>query len=222
MRSFTKEAYKKMQLQTTGMEFASEMIIKAAMAGLKVTEVPIDYYPRVGESKLHSFRDGWRHMRFMLLYSPTYLFMIPGLSLSLIGFVLLAALLRGPIQLWGFPLDIHYMVLGSLLAMLGFQTTSLGLYAKMYARVEHLDESDGIMEFVRGHFNLERGIALGLLFAASGLVIFLYILGLWLRGVEFGGLLHLREAILAMTLTVIGVQTVFSSWFLSILHIRRS
>lgn len=170
---------------------------------------------------MRSFRDAWRHLRFMLLYSPTYLFVIPGLSLSLIGFVLLVALLRGPIRLWRFPLDIHYMVLGSLLAVLGVQTISLGLYAKTYARVEHLDESDGIMEFLLNHFNLERGILLGLILAAGGVAIFLYILALWLRGAQFGGLLHLREAILAMTLMVTGVQAVFSSFFLSMMGIAR-
>jgi len=113
------------------------------------------------------------------------------------------------------------MVLGSLLAMLGFQTASLGLYAKIYARVEHFDESDGTMEFLLEYFNLERGILVGLVVAGGGLVILSYILVLRLRGVEFGGLLHLREAILAMVLVVTGVQTVFSSFFLSMMGIAR-
>ena len=93
MRAFTKDAYEKLGLQTTGMEFASEMVIKAAKVGLKITEVPITYYPRKGESKLHSFRDGWRHLRFMLMLSPTYLFLLPGALLFLIGLLGTIALL---------------------------------------------------------------------------------------------------------------------------------
>ena len=222
MRSFTKEAHEKMRLQTTGMEFASEMIIKAAKAGLKLTEVPIDYYPRVGESKLHSFRDGWRHLRFMLMYSPTYLFLIPGLLSLLTGFTLLLALLRGPVRVVGLFFDIHYMVLGSLLAILGFQTINLGISAKVYARTEHFDTESRIIDTLLRYFNLERGVASGVALCFSGSMIFIYLLHvLWSGAGGFSELLHLREAIMAMTLMVIGVQTIFSSWFLSILHIRR-
>ena len=99
MRSFTQEAYQQMELRTTGMEFASEMIIKAIKADLKIEEIPITYYPREGESKLNSFRDGWRHLRFMLMLSPTYLFLIPGILLFLLGLVGTFALLPGPLQI---------------------------------------------------------------------------------------------------------------------------
>lgn len=218
IRAFTREAYERMQLRATGMEFASEMVIKAARTGLAIGEVPVTYYPREGESKLRSLRDGWRHLRFMLLLTPTYLFVIPGLTLSLVGFILLLALVRGPIQIGDFPLDVHPMVLGSLLAILGFQTASLGLYAKTFARIEHYDESDPLTSLVKKHFTLERGIVIGLLLVGCGLGIFLYILALWLKNPEFGGLIHLREAILAMTLMVTGVQTIFSSFFLSIME----
>ena len=98
-RAFTREAYEKMRLRTTGMEFASEMVINAAKAKLKVAEVPIIYYPRGGESKLRSFRDGWRHLRFMLMYSPDHLFLIPGGILFFLGFVGMVALLPGPVSL---------------------------------------------------------------------------------------------------------------------------
>ena len=221
MRSFTKEAYEKMGLQTTGMEFASEMIIKAARAGLKVTEVPINYYPRVGESKLHSFRDGWRHLRFMLMYSPTHLFLIPGLVSLLTGFTVLLALLRGPVRLASLFFDIHYMVLGSLVAILGAQFLNLGLSAKIYARSERFEESDRLLDMLLDHFNLERGLAVGLAISLSGLVIFLYLVYVLLSGGGgFAEMLRLREAILAMTLVALGVQTVFSSFFMSVLLVR--
>jgi len=99
MRAFTREAYDKMDLKTTGMEYASEMVINSSKAGLKITEVPITYYPRGGESKLNSFSDGWRHLRFMLLYSPNHLFLVPGMFLLLAGLLLLLVLLPGPLTI---------------------------------------------------------------------------------------------------------------------------
>jgi len=142
MRAFTKEAYEKMNLQTTGMEFASEIVIKAAKAGLKITEVPITYYPRKGESKLNSFRDGWRHLRFMLLYSPTYLFLIPGFILFLIGFIGTLLILPGPFKIGGHAYDVHVMTVTSLFTILGFQVVLLGLYARTYALLSGLEKRD--------------------------------------------------------------------------------
>ena len=117
-----------MNLQSGGMEFASEMIINAAREKLKITEVPITYYKRKGESKLHTFRDGWRHLRFMLFYSPTYLFIIPGSFISLLGLFLILLVLPGPFRVGKLTFDIHYMVLGSALAILGSQIVSTGLF----------------------------------------------------------------------------------------------
>ncbi|MDI6735900.1 MAG: glycosyltransferase family 2 protein [bacterium] len=158
LRAVTKEAYKKMNLKTLGMEFASEMVIKALKLKLKIKEIPLTYYPRQGESKLNSFRDGWRHLRFMLLYSPTYLFLIPGLVMFFPGLVILLVLLPGPLILGKLFFDIHYMVLGSLLAILGFQTINLGLYAKAYSLTEHFEENDRVIEWFLRYFNLERGL----------------------------------------------------------------
>src|SRR6185437_13331162 len=101
MRAFTRAAYERMQLQTPGMEFASEMVIHAAKAGLDITELPTRYYPRTGDSKLHTLRDGWRHLRFLLLYSPTHLFLLPGLLLFLVGLLGMLLLLPGPLFLFG-------------------------------------------------------------------------------------------------------------------------
>ena len=209
-----------MHLQTSGMEFASEMVINAAKANLRIAEVPVTYYPRLGESKLHSFRDGWRHLRFMLLYSPDWLFMIPGVLMVVLGLIPLLALLRGPVVAFGLTFDTHYMVLGSLLVLLGYQVIALGIYAKSYSVRERFEQRDPLLETIWRVFNLERGIQLGGFIFAVGLAINAYILYIWLaRG--FQGQPRLREAILAMTLMVIGAQTVFSSFFLSILGIER-
>lgn len=224
MRAFTKEAYQRMHLQTTGMEFASEMVINASKAGLKIAEVPITYHPREGESKLNSFQDGWRHLRFMLLYSPNWLFMVPGLTLLSMGFLLMLTLLVfGPIQI-GTPrflhFNVHYTVLGSLLALIGFQIITLGVYAKVYSISEHFEQKSYAIDFIVRHFSLERGILVGSLTFIAGLLVNLYILFIWLaRG--FGGRLYLGEAVLAMTLMVIGLQTVFSSFFLSLMGIEK-
>ena len=222
IRSFTKEAFERMHLQTAGMEFASEMVINASKAGLRITEVPITYYPRAegSESKLHSFRDGWRHLRFMLLYSPNWLFMIPGLILFVLGFGMLFALVGGPVNIAGLHFDVHYMVLGSLLALIGFQIVALGMYAKVYSMTEHFEEKSRTLDLIFRHFNLERGILMGSLMFVAGLSIDLYILLVWLTQ-GFGEQPRLREAILAMTLMVIGLQVVFSSFFLSLLGIER-
>jgi glycosyltransferase involved in cell wall biosynthesis len=225
MRSFRKEAWAKMRLQTSGMEFASEMVINASMAGLRITEVPITYYSRAegAESKLNSFRDGWRHLRFMLLYSPTWLFMVPGFTLLSIGFLLLTVLaLFGPIRIGinrFLYFDLHYMVLGSLMSLLGFQVINLGIYAKVYSLTEHFEKHDPLVEWILKHFNLERGTILGAIIFLIGLLTNFVILYQWIT-IGFGNQPRLREAILAMTLMVIGVQTVFSSFFLSILGIR--
>jgi len=218
MRSFTKEAFQRMSLQTIGMEFASEMVINASKAKLRITEVPITYCarPHGAESKLRSFHDGWRHLRFMLLYSPNWLFMIPGLALFGLGLVMLFALVGGPLDIGRLRFDVHYMVLGSLLTLTGFQVMNLGMYAKVYAISEHFVEKRRLLNLILKYFNLERGILLGSLVFVAGLVVNLYVLLVWLT-TGFQGQPRLREAILAMTLMVIGLQMVFSSFFLSLL-----
>lgn len=219
MRAFTKEAYESMQLQTTGMEFASEMVIKAAKAKLKVTEVPITYYPREGESKLHSFRDGWRHLRFMLLYSPTHLFFIPGLILFLLGFIVTLFLLPGPLKIAGRAYDVHVMTVTSILALLGFQVILLGLYARTYAIVSGLEKRDKLIEFLIRHFSLEKGLLLGASSFALGFITDGWIAYKWIDS-GFGALNEVRTALFALLLIALGAQTMFSSFFLSMLGIR--
>lgn len=224
LRGFKRQAILDLNLRTNGMEFASEMVIKAALASLKIAEVPIVLWPdgRLRQPHLRTWRDGWRHLRFMLLYSPNWLFIIPGITLFGLGFVILLALVRGPLDIGRLHFDLHYMVLGSLLALIGFQVVTLGLYAKVYAVSEHFEEKSRILNLIFRYFNLERGILLGSVIFVGGLGLNLYILFLWLTGdFAFGGQPRLREAILAMTLMVIGLQTVFSSFFLSLLGIPR-
>ena len=156
MRAFTRDAYEKMKLQTTGMEFASEMVINATKANLKITEVPITYYPRKGESKLNSFRDGWRHLRFMLMLSPTYLFLIPGALLFLMGLIGTLALLPGPLEIGDRAYDVHVMILVSLLCLLGYQLFLLGFSAKSLSRNRGFTTSDTLIRFVSRYFTLEK------------------------------------------------------------------
>jgi hypothetical protein len=223
MRAFTKHAYRRMHLQTTGMEFASEMIIKAALADLRIAEIPITLH-RDGRSRpphLRSFRDGWRHLRFMLLFSPTHLFVLPGLLCMAVGLVPLIALGGGPRRILGINFDVHYMVLGSLLTMLGYQIVTIGLFAKAYSHAARLYAQDRTLRGLMRYFSLERGlVGGGILFLAGFFIDCAAILLRWLAsGRET--LDAVRPALQASTLMIIGAQTVFSSFFLSMLAVPR-
>ena len=221
MRALTKEAYQKMQLRTGGMEFASEMVINAALARLKIAEVPITYYPRKGSTKLRRFRDGWRHLRFLLLYSPTHLYLWPGILMMVIGFLTLLSLAFGPLQIANFMFGLHWMFASSLLTILGFQLITLGFFARVYSLTSAIDRNpDRILTFFSRTFRMENGIFAGAILFGLGLLNYLYILSEWLNG-------HLeipqsvRLAILALTFSIIGVQTIFASFFVSMMVINR-
>lgn len=224
LRGFRKASILKLGLQTTGMEYASEMVVKVSLCGLKMVEVPTTL-AQAGRSRaphLRTWRDGWRHLRFLLLYSPRWLFLIPGLVLFGLGSTLLLALVRGPVQIGKLYFDIHFMILGSLLALIGFQIISLGVYAQVYSTTHHFHKHSLTFNLITRYFSLEWGIGVGGLTLLVGLGINLYILFIWIVGnMGFGGQPHLREAILAMTLMVIGVQIIFSSFFLSLLGISK-
>ncbi len=223
MRAFTKDAYRRMQLRTGGMEFASEMVINAAKAGLKIAEQPIAYYPRVGESKLHTVRDGWRHLRFMLLYSPTHLFLLPGVLLFVLGTTVLGALLPGPLPLFGKSWDVHTMVLASVVELIGLQTVLLGLCARFFSLTEHLDgERDRVLQWMKGAFTLERGLLLGGVIFLLGFGLDGYILLKWIVVNHMGALNEVRQTIFATSLIAVGVQVIFGSFFLSFLQFRKS
>ena len=203
-RAFTRDAYDRLGLRSGGMEFASEMLIVAAQMGMRVVEVPISYQPRAGESKLRSFRDGWRHLRLLLLHSPRHLFTIPGMVMATIGMVLLLALLPGPIWVRGRLIDYHFMFVGALLAILGVQVATLGLFAHSKRQAP-------------AWFTLERGLLTGLVVLVAGFGANVYILLDWIAS-GFGALDAVRGAIFALTLIVIGTQVLFSSFYLDLIR----
>ena len=220
MRAFTIEAYRKMRLRALGMEFATEMVVAALRSNLKIHEIPIDYYPRKGESKLIPLADAWRHIRFMLLYCPVWLYFIPGASGFILGLCILFLLLNGPFLFLGHRWDLHLMVFASVSAILSYQILHLGVYAHTFAIRQGFLKYDALTLFFKRYFNLERGIILGGVLSLLGFIMMLFIFIEWFSR-DFGALYRLRESILAMTLLVIGLQTVFSSFFISLLFIER-
>jgi glycosyltransferase involved in cell wall biosynthesis len=218
MRALRRDVLPRLDLRTTGMEFASEMVIRAAKEHFDIRQIPIEYHPRQGESKLSSFRDGWRHLRFLLVHSPTYLFLIPGAFMALLGALVLFAVLA-QINVLGRSWDIHSMVAGAMLLIVGSQVLALGLAARAYG-VYVLGERDPWFDWMRARLRLEHGLLVGGVVFLAGLVVSGVIVGLWAdRG--FGALSEARLAVLAATLIIIGIQIFFGSFLLSILGLRR-
>jgi glycosyltransferase involved in cell wall biosynthesis len=218
MRAVRRAALPRLDLRTTGMEFASEMVIRAGKARLEIAEIPIHYHPREGDSKLSSFRDGWRHLRFLLVHSPNWLFIVPGAVLAVLGvFVSLTVLLQ--IQVFGREWDLHAMVAGALLMVVGTQVLALGLCAHAYGTY-FMGEEDPWFDRMRARFKLEHGLLLGGAVTLVGLVLAAVIVGIWAdRG--FGALSEERLAVLAAALIIVGIQIFFSSFLLSIIGLRR-
>jgi hypothetical protein len=218
MRGLRRDILPKLDLRTTGMEFASEMVIRASKEKLTIAEFPIEYRPRGGESKLSSFRDGWRHLRFLLVHSPTHLFLLPGALLTALG-VLVALVSVTGIDLFGREWQLHSMIAGALLTIVGVQVVALGLCAHAYGTY-FMNEKDPWFDRMRARFHLEQGLLLGGAIITAGLVLAAVIVVQWIdRG--FGALSEERLAILAATLIISGIQVFFSSFLLSILGLRR-
>jgi hypothetical protein len=218
MRAIRREVLPRLDLRTTGMEFASEMVIRAAKEKLEIREFPIQYHPREGESKLSSFRDGWRHLRFLLVHSPTHLFVVPGAGMAVLGLIAtLVALLN--VELLGRSWDLHAMIGGTLLTIVGTQVLALGLCAHAYGAY-FMAERDAWFDRMRARFRLEHGLALGGAIAVTGFAIALWIVVKWVdRG--FGELSEQKLAMFASMLVVVGLQVFFTSFLLSILGLRR-
>jgi glycosyltransferase involved in cell wall biosynthesis len=219
LRAVSREALPVLHLQSTGMEFASEMILKAAKRNLKVGDVPIEYRPRVGESKLNTFRDGWRHLRFMLIHSSTFLFIIPGAVLMLLGLAIMLPLAGGPVTAFGFEWHIHAMIVGSTATLVGGQVLQLGLFARTYA-ILYLGDRDPLLPRLWGKVRLEHGLLLGAGVALAGIGIIAGIFIEWASG-GFGALGREHLALLGLTLTGLGVQAIFGAFFLSVLGLRQ-
>jgi glycosyl transferase family 2 len=218
MRAVRREALPTLDLRATGMEFASEMVIRAAKAGLEIRQFPIEYHPRGGQSKLSSFRDGWRHLRFLLVHSPTHLFVIPGVAMAALG-ALVMLMVLAQIDIFGRVWQLHTMIGGGLLLIIGTQVVSLGLCAHAYG-MYYMGDKDPWFERMRSRFRLEHGLLLGGSVLLAGVAIAGVIIGKWI-GRGFGNLSEQRLATVAATLVIVGIQVFFSSFLLSILGLRR-
>lgn len=204
MRAINRKSLEKLDLRTTGMEFASEMIILAGKNNLKVKELPINYYKRKGESKLESFSDGWRHLRFMLMYAPAYLFLIPGLFFLFFGLLIFEFLLFGYGKL---------IILGSFFTVLGYQIVATYLYAKAYMKSVGFIKSDKFLDFVAKTVKFETGLVYGGLFLLLSLFVGLFFT--FVRGLDNTTIL------IVLTLSILGIQTIFSAFFLSIMLVEK-
>lgn len=225
LRGFSTAAVSSLDLRTTGMEFASEMVVKAAVRGMRISEVPTILYPdgRSRPPHLRSWRDGWRHLRFLLLFSPRWLFFYPGVLLMLMGLIVGAWLLPGPRRVGSLVLDVNTLLYAALAILIGFQSAAFATCAKVFAISEGLLPEDRRLTKIFKYVTLEIGLGSGALLMILGLAGSLGALGMWSsRG--FGNLnpTHtLRLIIPAVVALSLGYQTVLSSFFLSILRMRR-
>jgi glycosyltransferase involved in cell wall biosynthesis len=218
MRALRRDVLPRLDLRTTGMEFASEMVIRASKEHLRIAEFPIEYHPRGGESKLSSFRDGWRHLRFLLVHSPNHLFIAPGAVLAGVGTLIVVAVEAG-LDLFGRAWGVHALIGGALLMIVGTQVLALGLCAHAYGTY-FMGERDPWFDRMRARFRLEHGLLLGGLFTLVGLAMGTVIVATWIAH-GFGSLADERLAVVAASLIIVGIQIFFSAFLLSILGLRR-
>ena len=224
MRGFTRAVYERMDLRSTGMEFASEFVIKAAQLGARMAEIPITLWPdkRGRPPHLRSFRDGWRHLRFMLLYAPNWLFLLPGAAFMLVGLVLVFVLLRGPRELTPrVTLDVHTMIFGVIFTLLGAQILSIGAFAKVFSYSERFDRSGTVsLKRVLKRVTLESGLLLGGALFLAGLAGCAWVTWQWVAS-GFGPLQQVRQVLFWAMWLFLGLQIIFASFFLSMLGISR-
>jgi len=224
MRGFTRAVYDRMDLRSTGMEFASEFVIKSAQLGAKMAEIPITLWPdkRGRPPHLRSFRDGWRHLRFMLLYAPNWLFLLPGAAFMLAGLVLMFWLLPGPRALTPrITLDVHTMIFGVIFTLLGAQILSIGAFAKVFSYAERFDRSGAVsLKRILKRVTLESGLLLGGTLFFAGVAGCAWITWQWMNS-GFGPLAQIRQVLFWSMWLFLGLQIVFASFFLSMLGISR-
>lgn len=226
LRGFRRDAVEGLGLRTTGMEFASEMVVKATLHGLKISEVPTTLSPdgRSRPPHLNSWRDGWRHLRFLLMFSPRWLFVVPGATLILIGLVLMVMVLPAPLTIAGITFDVHTLVGAAGMIVIGTQMITFGVLAKQHGINEGLLPQDPRITKVLKVFNLERTIVLGVVLFAAGAGGLLVAVARW-RSVSFGDLdytVTMRIVIPAVTAMATGVQVVISGFMSSILALKVS
>ncbi len=225
LRGFSKAAIDRLDLKTTGMEFASEMVVKASLQGLRITEVPTTLSPdgRSRPPHLRSWRDGWRHLRFMLVYSPRWLFLYPGLLLMLLGLGAGLWLLPGPQKVGGVTFDVHTLLYAMLAVLIGFQAVLFSVFTKIFAISEGLMPEDQRLNRLFKFVTLEVGLVVGALLVLGGLAGSISAVGLW-REKSFGDLnpaQTLRTILPSVLALALGFQIVLSSFFLSVLGLKR-
>lgn len=225
LRGFNKRAIMGLDLRTTGMEFAGEMVIKATLRGLSIGEVPTTLSPdgRDRPPHLRTWRDGWRNLRFLLMYSPRWLFLYPGFALMLLGAAVTAWLLPGPRSLGGLTLDVHTLLYASAAILIGFQAVLFAVFTKVFAMSVGLLPPDARLQRFSRPFTLELGLLVGVVLIVGGLVGSVLAVRIW-AGRSFGPLEPgetLRLVIPAVLATALGCQVVLSSFFLSILGLNR-
>jgi glycosyltransferase involved in cell wall biosynthesis len=226
LRAFSKSAYERMDLNTAGMEFASEMLIKATLAGMRVEEVPVTLHPdgRSRPPHLRPWRDGWRHLRFMLIYSPRWLFLMPGLLMFCVGAVAATLLSFGPLTLGGIVFDVGTLAGAAMLVLAGAQFVALACFTKVFAIAQRLLPADPKFASVFRLIDLERGLAISALVLLAGIAKLLHAIWLW-RGAGYGAIPYdenLRRMIPAVTLIVLAIQGISWSFFMSVLGLKTS
>ena len=223
MRGFTRALYDRLDVRSTGMEFALEMIIKAAQIGARISEIPIILWPdkRGRPPHLRSFRDGWRSLRFMLLYAPNWLFLYPGAMLAAFGLFVVFWLLPGPRQISPHViLDVHTMIFGVIFTLLGVQTLSIGAFAKLFSYAERFDRGSVSLKRLLKRITLESGLLLGGALFLTGFIGCAWITWQWAAS-GFGELHQVRQVLFWAMWLFIGIQVIFASFFLSMLGISR-
>lgn len=218
-RAIKRKSLEKLSLVTNGMEFASEMIIKASKAHLSITEIPIKYNKRIGTSKLQSLRDGWRHMRFIFIYSPIILFFIPGLFLLIIGLLSMTVLYVSNPSYFKITFYFHPMFFSAGCITTGYQLIYFAFFAKIYS-ITHMEEKNTFFEKLFKYITLERTCVVGIFLLTCGISIYGYILHNWIFS-NFDSLNEIKNSIVALTLLIVGIQTISSAFMLSIVSIKK-
>lgn len=224
MRAFTKSSFQRMGIVSTGMEFATEMVASASYLGLRIAEIPTKLYPdkRDRPPHLRSFRDGWRHLRFILTYAPNHLYLVPGLGMLLLGILLQCLLVEGPAELGGMSLGIHFLALGSLLTLVGFNIVNMGVLAKTLVAHRYAGVSGRMTQWLQRRFTLELGLMAGFALLLVGLGIDVAIALEWIQnpGGSMENTVHL--AFVATTTIVLGLNLMFSSFLIHMILLTTS
>ena len=225
IRAFRKDSYERMDIRSTGMEFASEMVVKASLLRMKVSEVPTTLSPdgRSHPPHLRTWHDGWRHLRFLLMYSPRWLFLLPGIASIVVGLATCIWLMPGPRRVGGIVFDFHTLAYGFGAILVGFQLLAFAVFTKVFAITEGLLPQDPRLNRMFEYIKLETGLLVGALCVALGVVGSLLAVSTWARS-SFGPITSdnlLRLVMLSVFALILGPQIIFSSFFLSILGLRR-